>query len=145
MTQAKMEKEQIRKQRWRQNLKENPAKYNKYIENEHLQKKYSNLMKSQMSLASSSSDSQTPKASGIRASEKVSGETIRPVSHLNEWAFSTKQSRSRSLKNAADHLSQIPRKKVEIIQSLVSNYQIRIKMHENCGRPRKKLSKERKD
>ena len=66
-----MEKEQIRKQRWRQNLKEKLAKYNKYVENERLQKKYSNLMKSQKSLASSSSNNQTPKASGIRASEKV--------------------------------------------------------------------------
>ena len=57
MTEAKKEKERIRKQRWRQNLKENPAKYNKYLENERLQKNYSNLMKSQKSLASSSSNS----------------------------------------------------------------------------------------
>ena len=49
------------------------------------------------------------------------------------------------MKNAADHLSQISRKKVEIIQSLVSNYQIRIKMHENCGRQRKELPEEKKD
>ena len=45
MTEAKKEKERIRKQRWRQNLKENPAKYKKYLENERLQKNYSNLMK----------------------------------------------------------------------------------------------------
>ena len=57
ITQAKMEKEQIRKQRWRQNLKENLPKYSKYVENERLQKKYCNLMKSQKSLASSSSNS----------------------------------------------------------------------------------------
>ena len=38
MTEAKKEKQRIRKQRWRQNLKENPAKYNKYLENERLQK-----------------------------------------------------------------------------------------------------------
>ena len=144
MTEAKTEKEQIRKQRWRQNLKENPAKYNKYLENERLRKNYSNLMKSQKSLASSSSNSQTPEASGIRASEEVSRETTRPVSQ-NESAFSTKQSRSRSLKKAADHLPQSPRKKVEIIQSLASKYQIRIKMHENRGRPRKELSEEKKD
>ena len=60
MTEAKKEKERIRKQRWRQNLKENPAKYKKYLENERLQKNYSSLMKSQKSLASSSSNSQTP-------------------------------------------------------------------------------------
>ena len=36
-------------------------------------------------------------------------------------------------------------KKVEIIQSLASKYQIRIKMHENRGRPRKELSEEKKD
>ena len=91
MTEAKTEKEQIRKQRWRQNLKENPAKYNKYLENERLRKNYSNLMKSQKSLASSSSNSLTPEASRIRASEEVSRETTRPVLQ-NESAFSTKQS-----------------------------------------------------
>ena len=80
MTEAKKEKERIRKQRWRQNLKENPAKYNKYLENERLRKNYSSLMKSQYSVALSSSDSQTPEASDIRASEEVSRETTRPVS-----------------------------------------------------------------
>ena len=60
-------------------------------------------MKSQKSLASSSSSSQSTEASGIRASEGVSRETTRPV-FQNESAFSTKQSRSRSLKRAADHL-----------------------------------------
>ena len=134
MTEAKKEKKLITKQRWRQNLKENPAKYKKYLENERLRKNYSNLMKSQKSLASSSSNSQTPEASGIRASE-VSGETTRQVSQ--KLAFSTKQSRSRSLKKAADHLPQNQRKEVEIIQSLASKYQIRKKMHENRGRPRK--------
>ena len=143
MTEAKKEKERIRKQRWRQNLKENPAKYNKYLENERLRKNYSNLMKSQKSLASSSSNSQTPEASGIRASEEVSRETTRPVSQ-NESAFSTKLSRNRSLKKAADHLPQSPRKKVEIIQGLASKYQIRIKMHENRGRPRKELSEKKR-
>ena len=36
MTESKKEKEQIRKQRWRQNLKKNPGKYNEYLENERL-------------------------------------------------------------------------------------------------------------
>ena len=49
MTEAKKETERIRKQRWRQNLKENPSKNNKYLEKEHLRKKYSNLMKSEVS------------------------------------------------------------------------------------------------
>ena len=110
MTEAKKEKKLITKQRWRQNLKENPAKYKKYLENERLRKNYSNLMKSQKSLASSSSNSQTPESSGIRASEEVSRVTTRPVSQ-NESAFSTKQSQSQSLKKAADHLPQRPRKK----------------------------------
>ena len=38
MTEAKKEKERIRKQRWRQNLKENPAKYSKYLEEERCEK-----------------------------------------------------------------------------------------------------------
>ena len=109
MTEAKTEKERIRKQRWRQNLKENPAKYNKYLENERLRKNYSNVMKSQKSRASSSLNSQTPEASGITASE-VSRETTRPVQQ-NESVFSTKQSRSRSLKKTAVYLPQSPRKK----------------------------------
>ena len=67
MTEAKKEKERIRKQRSRKNLKENPAKYNKYPENERLRKNYPSLMKSQYSVALSSSDSQTPEASDIRA------------------------------------------------------------------------------
>ena len=69
MTEAKKEKKRIRKQRWRQNLKENATKYNKYLENERLEKNYSSLMKFQKSLDSSSSNSQTPEALGIRASE----------------------------------------------------------------------------
>ena len=36
MTEAKKEKDRIRKQRWRQNLKKNPAKYNEYLEKERL-------------------------------------------------------------------------------------------------------------
>ena len=49
------------------------------------------------------------------------------------------------MKKAADHLLQSARKKVEIIQSLASKYQIRIKMHENRGHPRKGLSEEKKE
>ena len=95
--------------------------YNEFLDNEYLQINYSNLMKSQKSLASSSSSSQSPEVSGIRASEEASGETTTPVPQ-NELAFSTKQSRYRSLKKAADHLPQSPSKKVEIIQSLASKY-----------------------
>ena len=36
MRKTKKEKERIRKQRWRQNLKKNPAKYNEYLEKERL-------------------------------------------------------------------------------------------------------------
>ena len=49
MAEAKKETERIRKQRWRQNLNEHPAKYNKYLEKESLRKKYSNFMKSEVS------------------------------------------------------------------------------------------------
>ena len=69
----KKEKEQIRKQSWKQNLKKNPAKYDKYLENERLQKNYSKLMKSQKPVASSPLSSQSPEVLGIRASEEVSG------------------------------------------------------------------------
>ena len=109
MTEAKKEKEGIRKQSWRQNLKENPAKYNKYLEIERLRKNYSSLMKSQISLASSSSNSRIPEATDITASEEVSSETTRPVSQ-NESAFSIKQPRRRILKKTADHLPQSLRK-----------------------------------
>ena len=121
--------------------------YNEYLENKCFQKHYSNLMKSQKSLASSLSKhahSQTSEASDIRASEEVSGKITRPESK-NESAFSTKQSRSRNLKKAVDHLLQSPRKKAEIIQSFISKYQIRIKMHKNRGHPRKELSEEKKN
>ena len=107
--QKRKKKKRIRKQRWRQNLKENSAKYNKYLENERLRKNYSSLMKSQKSLASSSSNNKTPEATDKRASEEVSIRTTRPVSQ-NESAFSIKQSRRRSLKKTADHLLQSPTK-----------------------------------
>ena len=42
-------------------------------------------------------------------------------------------------------MPQSPRKKVEIIQSLASKYQIRKNMHKNCGHPRKELSEEKKE
>ena len=47
-------------------------------------------MKPEKSLVSSSSNSQMLEASGIRASEKLSGEITRPVSQ-NESALLTKQ------------------------------------------------------
>ena len=70
--------------------------YNEYLENKRFQKNYSNLMKSQKSLASSLSKhahSQTSEASDIRASEEVSGKITR-LESKNESTFSTKQSRS---------------------------------------------------
>ena len=63
----------------------------------------------------------------------------------NHSAFSTKQSRSRSLKKADEHLPQSPRKKVEIIQNLASKYKMRIHPNEKRGRPRKELSDEKKE
>ena len=49
------------------------------------------------------------------------------------------------MKKADSHLPQGSRKKVEIIQSLTSKYQIRVKMHENRDHPTKKLLEEKKD
>ena len=124
-------------------MKTNPAKYNEYLENERLRKNYFNLMKSQKSLASSSSSSRSPETSAIRASEEVSGETTTSVL-WNESAFSTKQSWRQSLKEAAKYLQQSPRKKFDIIESLTCKYQITIKMYKNRGRPRNKLSEEKR-
>ena len=49
------------------------------------------------------------------------------------------------MKKAVSYLPQGPRKEVEIIQSLASKYQIRVKIHENRGHPRKELSEGKKD
>ena len=142
MDETKKKKERIRKQKWRQNLKKNLAKYEQYLKNERLRKNYSNLIKSSQSSSSSASGQSSQ---FIEASSEVSSETTTRTTPQNQSAFSTKQSRSRSLKKADDHLPQSPRKKAEIIQNLVSKYHIRIKIHENGGRPRKDLSKEKKD
>ena len=69
---------------------------------------------------------------------------ITPTMQESGSAFSTKQSRSRSLKKADEHLPNSPRKKVEIIKNLASKYQIRIKMNEKRGRPRKELNDDKK-
>ena len=91
---------------WRQNLKENPAKYNKYLENERLWKNYSNLMKSQKSLdSSSSSNSQTPEANHKTSLTKWIGFLNQTI---QEPKFE-KGSRSSAAK---------PKKKVEIVQNL---------------------------
>lgn len=49
------------------------------------------------------------------------------------------------MKKASDNLPQSPRKKLEILQNLASKYQIRVKLHEHRGRPRKLLTQEKKD
>ena len=46
MTQAKKNKERLRKQNWRNNLKKDKAKYAKYLENERNRKMYSKLKNS---------------------------------------------------------------------------------------------------
>ena len=142
MDETKKEKERIRKQKWRQNLKKNQAKHGQYLKNERLRKNFSNLIKSSQSSSSSTSGQSSQ---SIEALSKVSSETTTRTTPQNQSAFSTKQSRSRSLKKADDHLPQSPRKKVEIIQNLASKYQIPVKMHEDRGRPRKDFSKEKKD
>ena len=158
MSDEKKEKERLRKQKWRQQLKKNAAKYNQFLKDDRLRKNYANLMKkttqtppslpstreeplSSTSQESLSSNNRQPSSNDQSSSQPIN-QTLTPQIPS---AFSTKQSKSRSLKKADDHLPQSPRKKAEIIQILASKYQIRIKLHENRGRPRKQLSQEKKD
>ena len=128
MSATKREKERIRKQKWREGLKKKPEVYGKYLESEKMRKRHAKLTSSVPNLPT------TPQLV----------EAIQSPTTPNT-AFSTKQSRNRSLKKADDHLPQSPRKKVEIIQNLASKYQIRIKLHESRGRPRKELSEKKKE
>ena len=133
MSPAKKEKERLRKQKWREGLKKNKEGYNKYLESERMRKQYakvtSTLSKSAPSTPLSTESESQPKSTPITPSS----------------AFSTKQARNRSLKKADEHLPQSPRKKVEIIQNLASKYQMRVKLYENRGRPRKDLCEKKKE
>ena len=115
MSATKREKERIRKQKWREGLKKKPEVYGKYLESEKMRKRHAKLTSSVPNLPT------TPQLVEAIQSPKTTPTTP-------NTAFSTKQSRNRSLKKADDHLPQSPRKKVEIIQNLASKYQIRIKL-----------------
>ena len=124
-------------------MKKDPQTFKKYLENERLRKNYSNLMKSTKTSCSTSESS--PSSSTSRNSVQTTpSENTTTNTAQNHSAFSTKQSRSRSLKKADEHLPQSPRKKVEIIQNLASKYKMRMHLNEKRGRPRKELSDEKR-
>ena len=148
MSDAKKEKERLRKQQWRAALKKTPEIYKKHLERDRLRKQHSEIIKSFEIASSSSSNSQSPTSSQPSPSllPVPTTSSLTPViaSHHQQSAFSTKQSRSRSLKKAEVNLPQSPRKKAEVIKNLASKYQIRIQLKETRGRPRKNLSDDKK-
>ena len=126
------------------NSKKTPKIYKKHLESDRLRKQHSKIIKSFEIASSSSSNSQSPTSSQPSPSllPVPTTSSLTPViaSHHQQSAFSTKQSRSRSLKKAEVNLPQSPRKKAEVIKNLASKYQTRIQLKEMHGRPRKNLS-----
>ena len=150
MSDAKKEKERLRKEQWRAALNPPPPSeiYEKHLESDRLRKQHSKIIKFFEIANSRSSNSQSPTSSQPSPSLLLVPITssLTPViaSHHQQSAFSTKQSRSRSLKKAEVNLPQSPRKKAEVIKNLASKYQIRIQLKETRGRPRKNLSVDKK-
>ena len=144
MSDAKKEKERLRKQQWRAAQKKTPEMYKKHFESDRLRKQHSKIIKSFEIASSSSSNSQSPTSSqpSLSLLPVPTTSSLTPViaSHHQQSAYSTKQSRSRSLKKAEVNLPQSPRKKAEVIKNLASKYQTRIQLKEMHGRPRKNLS-----
>ena len=133
MSDAKKEKERLRKQQWKAALKKLPEIYKKHLESDRLRKHHSKIIKSfEIANHPQPSPSLLP---------VLTTSSLTPViaSHHQQSAFSTKQSRSRSLKKAELNLPQSPRKKAEVIKNLASKYQIRIQLKETRGSPRKNL------
>ena len=146
---AKKEKERLRKQQWRApRSKKNPEIYKKHLESNRLRKQHSKIIKSFEIASSISSNSQSPTTSqpSLSLLTVPTRSSLTPViaSHHQQSAFSAKQSRSWSLKKAEVSLPQSPRKKAEVMKNLASKYQIRIQLQETCGRPRKNLSDDKK-
>ena len=153
MSDAKKEKEKLRKQQWRAALIPSPPLppkkiYKKHLESDFLRKQHSKIVKSFEIASSSSSNSQSPTSSQPSPSllpvPTTSSLTPVIVSHDQQSAFSKKQSRSWSLKKAEVNLPQSPRKKAEVIKNSASKYQIRIQLKETRGRPRKNLNDDKK-
>ena len=148
MSDAKKEKERLRKQQWRAALKKTPEMYKKHFESDRLRKQHSKIIKSFEIASSSSSNSQSPSSYQPSPSLLPVPTTLplTPViaSHYQQSVFSTKQSRSWSLKKTEVNLPQSPRKKAEVIKNLASKYQIRIQLKETRGRPRKNLGDDKK-
>ena len=147
MSDAKKEKEPLRKQQWRAAQKKTRI-YKKHFEIDCLRKQNSKIIKSFEIASSSSSNSQSPSSYQPSPSLLPVPATLplTPViaSHHQQSVFSTKQSRSWSLKKTEVNLPQSPRKKAEVIKNLASKYQIRIQLKETRGRPRKNLSDDKK-
>ena len=147
MSDAKKEKERLRKQQWRAAQKK-PRIYKKQFESDCLRKQNSKIIKSFEIASSSSSNSQSPSSYQPSPSLLPVPTTLllTPViaSHYQQSVFSTKQSRSWSLKKTEVNLPQSPRKKAEVIKNLASKYQIRIQLKETRGRPRKNLGDDKK-
>ena len=126
MDQSKLKKqEQQRKKKWREDLKRDPEIYKEYLAKERFRKSHAKAVR----IASQSSSQSSPSASTPAVSNS---------------AFSTKQSRHRSLTKADKNLPQSPRKKAEIIKNLAGKYKIRIQLKESRGRPKKDLDDEKK-
>ena len=60
MSDARKEKERLRKQQWRAALKKQPEIYKKHLESDRLRKQHSKIIKSFEIASSSSSNSQSP-------------------------------------------------------------------------------------
>ena len=128
---------------WRQKKgkRTNPAKYNKYLENERLRKNYSNLMKVSTFIIIKQPNIRSNEYKSIRRSIKGNHKTsfTKWIGYLNQTIREPKFEKGNRSSAAK------PKKKIVSIQSLASKCQVRIKMHKNRGHLRKELSEEKKD
>lgn len=94
-----------RKKKERENIKNNPAKYKKYLDDEKRRKKIAALRKNDPTI-----------------------EKKEPVSPEHHSSFTTKQSRHRSINRVENALPKCPTKSCEIIKRLATKYQLRVKL-----------------
>ena len=106
--------------------------YKKHLEINHLRKQHSKIIKSYEIASSSSLNSLSYTSSQPRPSllPFPTTSSLTPVIalHQQQFAFSTKQSRSRSFRKVQVNLPQSARKKAEVIKNLASKCQIRIQL-----------------
>ena len=148
LSDAKKRKRRVEKTTIESSSKKSPEIYKQHLESDRLRKQHSKIIKSFEIASSNSSNSQSPTSSQPTPSllPVPTISSLMPViaSHHLQSAFSTKKSRSRSLKKVEVNLPQSPRKKAEVIKNLTSKYQIRIQLKETRGYPRKNLSDDKK-